>query len=355
MKALIAAGGRGTRLRPITNTINKHLIPLANKQMIFYALEKIAEAGITEVAININEGDKELPAAIGDGSQWGLNVTFIEQKGGALGVAHVIKNAKEWLGDDSFVFYLGDNIILGSIVEFVEAFKESDADAFLALSKVPDPERFGVPEIDENGNITKVLEKPEVPPSEYAVTGIYCYKSNVHDAVEGIAASDRGELEISDVHSHMIENGKKVSYQVVEGWWKDTGKPLDLLEGNALLMDLIEGDVHGEVADSVTQEGMVSIGEGSVISGDTKLIGPVIIGKNVTITNAVIGPHAAIGDNSSIQDAKIEQSIVMDNATIHHDIHIKQSLIGHNASIVNHNNQEDGHRMILGENSLIEL
>lgn len=355
MKALIAAGGRGTRLRPITNTLNKHLIPLANKPMLFYALEKVAEAGIVEVAININEGDIELPKAIGDGSRWGLQVTYIEQQGGALGVAHVIKNAQEWLGDDSFVFYLGDNIILGSIVGFVQAFEESDADAFLALSKVPDPERFGVPEIDSDGNIVRVLEKPANPPSEYAVTGIYCYKKSVHQAVNNIAASGRGELEISDVHSYMIDHAMRVSYQVVEGWWKDTGKPLDLLEGNALLMDLLKSDSAAAVIDdSVTQEGTVTIGGGAKILGNTQLIGPVVIGENVVIENAIIGPHAAVGNECSIRDAKIEQSIVMDNATIHHDIHIKHSLIGHNATIVNHQ-QNDGHKMIIGENSTIEL
>ncbi len=355
MKALIAAGGRGTRLRPITYSLNKHLIPLVNKPLIVYALEKIAEVGIVEVAINVNEGDTSLQELIGDGSAWGLQVTFIEQVGGALGVAHVIKNAQEFLGDDSFVFYLGDNIILGSIVDFVKGFEESQSTAFLALSKVPDPERFGVPEIDSEGNITRVLEKPENPPSDFAVTGIYCYTSAVHEAVNGVAMSDRGELEISDVHSWLIDNGKKVSYQVVDGWWKDTGKPLDMLEGNSLLMNLVD-DYNGAaiVDDAVKITGAVHIGNGAKILGNTVIEGPVVIGENAVIENATLKPYACIGNGTSVRGATIEETIVMDDAVIHHTMHIKHSIIGHNATIVDHQ-KNDGYKMILGENTTIEL
>src|SRR3989338_8858943 len=201
MKALIAAGGRGTRLRPITYSMNKHLIPVANKPMIYYALEKIAQAGITEVAININEGDGTIEKDVQDGSRFGLHITYLEQNGGALGVAHIIKNAQEWLGDDSFVFYLGDNIVLGSLKPLVEHFQKSNANAYLALSAVSDPERFGVPVINDKGEITAVIEKPQHPPSQYAVTGVYCYDKSVHEAIAHQLPSERGELEISDTHT----------------------------------------------------------------------------------------------------------------------------------------------------------
>lgn len=357
MKALIAAGGRGTRLRPITYSMNKHLIPVANKPMIFYALEKMAEAGITDVAININEGDTELPAAVGDGSTWGVRITYLEQKGGALGLAHIIKNAAHWLGDDSFIFYLGDNIILGSIVQFVEEFQRSGAQAFLALSEVPDPQRFGVPEINEQGEIVRVLEKPANPPSNYAVTGIYCYDKTIHDAIAHIQPSERGELEISDAHTALIELGQKVKYKIVDGWWKDTGKPYDLLEGNRLLLDLITPSNHASSVDSgVLIQGKVEIGDGAQIIGQSILRGPVAIGRNTIIRDSYIGPFTAIGQNVEVQSSEIENSIVMDEAEINCQKRIVDSIIGRNARITSvMDSRPSGHKLMIGENAQVEL
>lgn len=358
MKALITAGGRGTRLRPITFSMNKHLIPVANKPMIFYALEKIAEAGITEVGININEGDADLPEAIGDGSAWGLKITYLEQVGGALGLAHIIKNAREFLGDDSFVFYLGDNIILGSIKPFVENFEKSGANAYLALSEVPDPQRFGVPEINEAGEIVRVIEKPENPPSQYAVTGIYCYDSSVHDIVENLKPSARGEYEISDTHTGIIESGGTVKYEIVEGWWKDTGKPYDLLEGNRLLLDGIDDsrDESATIEPGVDIHGTVHIGKGAQILGRSVIKGPVAIGEHAIIRDSIIHPYSAIGKHSELDGAQVENSIIMDEADIRCDKPIVESIVGHNVTLLSaHKTRPNGHMMIVGENSIVEL
>ncbi len=358
MKALITAGGRGTRLRPITYSMNKHLIPVANKPMIFYALEKIAEAGITEVAISINEGDHTMEEAVGDGSRWGLSVSYLEQIGGALGVAHVIKNAHEWLGDDSFVFYLGDNIVLGSIKPMVEAFQESGANAYLALSKVDDPERFGVPVIDKDGKITEVIEKPENPPSDFAVTGVYCYDKTVHDAIDGLKPSERGELEISDTHTQIIRSGGRIEYQIVEGWWKDTGKPFDLLEGNALLLDQIEEkNEASKVDDGVIITGKVSIGKDAQLLGQTVIRGPVAIGDGAIIRDSIIAEHSAIGNKTEVTSSEIQHSIIMDEADIRCGKKISNSIIGHNATIsdVRESDDPDAHHMIIGENAQLEL
>lgn len=358
MKALIAAGGRGTRLRPITYTMNKHLIPLVNKPMIVHAIEKIVDAGITQIAININEGDTTIEEACGDGSAYGAQLTYIEQQGGALGVGHVVKNAQEWLGDDSFVFYLGDNIVLGAITPLVEEFKASGANGFLALSEVHDPQRFGVPEINEKGEIVRVLEKPENPPSNYAVTGIYCYDKTVHDVMEDLAPSGRGELEISDVHTKMIENGGVIKYKVMDGWWKDTGKPESLLEGNHLMMEHMEEyNNAARIDDSVSIEGKIQIAEGVQLVGNTKIVGPVSIAKDAVITDSVIGPHVTIGSGTTVSGVTIQKSIIMDDATIEFNTDEQHTIIdatvGHNASLKYSGSKE--WRMILGENTNVEM
>lgn len=357
MKALIAAGGKGTRLRPITYSMNKHMIPLANIPMIEYAIKNVASAGITEIAININEGDKEFPEAVGDGSKWNVNITYLEQKGGALGLAHIIKNAQEWLGDDNFIFYLGDNIVVGSLAQFVSNFESTGASGYLALSEVPDPTRFGVPELDDSGNIIRVLEKPDNPPSQYAVTGIYCYTKEVHEAVNAVEPSARGELEISDVHTYMIEKGMPVKYEVVEGWWKDTGTPGDLLAGNNIILQGITPRNNASVIDGTVQiNGLVSIGEDVALSGNTIINGPVIIGPGATIKDAVIGPHVSVGSNVTIHQATIQNSIVMDDVVVESDRFFVDSIIGHNARILPMSREAGvGTHLIVGENSQVEL
>jgi glucose-1-phosphate thymidylyltransferase len=358
MKALITAGGRATRLRPITYTINKHLIPLANKPMIFYAIEKIAEAGIKEVGINVNVGEQEIQAACGDGSRWGVKITYIEQVGGPKGLAHILKMARPFLGDEPFLFYLGDNIILGSITRFVDKFRAGGLNALLALSKVKDPQRFGVPEL-KDGKIVRVEEKPSQPKSNYAVTGIYVYDSNVFKAVDAIPPSSRGEYEISDVHTWLIEHGFAIGYEEITGWWKDTGKPEDLLEGNQLLlseMKAAEMTVEGEVAEGAILHGKVKVGKGTVIGERVLIRGPVVIGEGCVIKNSYIGPYTAIGDNVEIYNTEIEHSVVFDHVDINCSKRIVDSMIGENATILSaHATMPMGHRLIIGDNSVVEV
>ncbi|MBI4457673.1 glucose-1-phosphate thymidylyltransferase [Candidatus Uhrbacteria bacterium] len=358
MKALIAAGGRATRLRPITHTINKHLIPLANKPMIFHAIDKIAAAGIKEVIINVNPGDAEIHAAVGDGGRWGIKVGYVEQTGGPKGVAHIIKVARPHLGDEPFVFYLGDNIILGSITPFVERFKRENLNGLLALSKVKDPQRFGVPEI-KDGRIVRVDEKPSEPKSDYAVTGIYVYDKNVHTAVDAIRPSARGEYEISDVHTWLIEHGFNVGYEEITGWWKDTGKPEDLLEGNQLLLSLLQGadmTIEGEVAPGAVIQGRVRVGKGTKIGPKVLIRGPVVIGENCSIEQSYIGPYTSIGNKVRVANTEIEHSLVLDNAELDCGERIVDSIVGFNARVVSSKSSLPlGHKLVVGDHAVVEV
>jgi glucose-1-phosphate thymidylyltransferase len=362
MKALVTAGGRGTRLRPITNTINKHLIPIAGRPMLFYALDHLASVGVKEVGINMNIGEKELQPAIGDGKRWGVKITYREQTGGALGVAHILKVWKDWLGLSPFIFYLGDNIVLGGVDKLVEKFEKEKLDVLLALSKVGDPQRFGVPEI-KKGKIVRVDEKPSKPASNFAVTGLYIYNNKVFEAVEKIKPSARGEFEISDVHTYLIKKGHKVGYEEITGWWKDTGKPEDLLEGNQLVLSqkakiqnskVIAG--NAKIGKDVVTQGMVEIGKGTKISGGSMIRGPVVIGENCVIENSYIAPFTSIGNSVEIYGAEIEHSIIMDNVDINCSTRIVDSIIGSNVLITpKTKTYPSGHKLIVGENSSVEL
>lgn len=358
MKALITAGGRATRLRPITYTINKHLIPLANKPMLAYAIEKIADAGIKDIGINVNPGEEEIQKVIGDGSKWGVKITYIEQTGGPKGLAHILKMARPFLGDEPFLFYLGDNIILGSIRRFVEKFSTDKLNGLLALSKVKDPQRFGVPEI-RDGKIVRVDEKPSEPKSNYAVTGIYVYDANVFKAVDAIAPSPRGEYEISDVHTWLIEHGYAIGYEEITGWWKDTGKPEDLLEGNQLLLSEMKPEemvVEGEVAETAVLHGKVKVGKGTVIGERVLIRGPVVIGEGCVIKNSYIGPYTAIGNNVEIYNTEIEHSVVFDHVDVNCSKRIVDSMIGENATVMSASaTLPMGHRLIIGDNSFVEV
>jgi glucose-1-phosphate thymidylyltransferase len=357
MKAIITAGGHGTRLRPLTYTLNKHLFPIANKPMIFYALEKIKEAGVKEVAININEGDKDIRKVLGGGEKWNLKITYLEQKGGALGVAHVIKNAEKWLAGSDLLFYLGDNIILGSLKGMVEEFKQKKLDCLLALSQVPDPERFGVP-VMKNGKIIKVEEKPKKPQSNYVVTGIYIYSKKVLEAVNNIKESNRGELEISDAHTYLIKKGARVGYKKITGWWKDTGKPEDLLEGNSLVLSgILKSNIQGSLDKEARLEGKVIIGKGTKIGKKVLLRGPIAIGKNCKIENSSIEPYTAIADNCTIEGAEIHHSIICEGSQIINcPKRITDSLIGRNCLISSENSSKpSGHRLVIGDNAQVEL
>ena len=362
MKAVITAGGRGTRLRPITWTLNKHLIPLANEPMLFNAIKKVAAIGVTEIAININPGDTEIAAACGDGSRWGVNLKYIEQAGGAVGVGQIIWNAREFIGEDDVLLYFGDNIVLGTLDRFVNKFRNEQLDCCLAFSRVPDPQRFGVPRFDTSGTLIGVIEKPEEPENDLAVTGIHLYKSPSHyEAFKHINPSSRGEYEISDIHDWLIKHKYKVGYEEITGWWKDTGKPEDLLEGNQLLLNemsideaVIAPDTH--VTEGARIQGRVKIGKGTCVGSDVLIRGPVVIGENVILEHCYIGPHTTVGNDVTIKQAEVEHSIVMEGAYLETSKRILESIVGRNAKVLNDDNQlPRGHKLIVGENSYLEL
>ncbi len=360
MKALIAAGGHATRLRPITWTRNKHLIPLANKPMLWHVIKKITDAGINDIIINVNPGEIQLMYdAFGDGANFGATIQYVEQRGGAKGLAHVVANAEEHLKGEPFLFFLGDNIILGSINRFVDRFKEEGLDCMIALSRVKDPQRFGVAKFNDQGDLVETIEKPQNPPSPFAVTGIYLFDNKYFEAFKTIEPSDRGEYEITDIISWYIRNGK-TGHEEITGWWKDTGTPDALIEGNALIMDDIARDqfsVECDLHEDTQIQGLVSIGKGSVISHDSLIRGPVVIGENCKINSSYIGPYTAIGDNVTINETEVEHSIIFEGATIDTTRRIVNSLIGLNATLIDfkRSHPKTGHRLIIGDNSIVEL
>ena len=362
MKALIAAGGRATRFRPITWTINKHLIPLANRPLIFNAIEKVTEAGIKEIAININPGDTEMEQAVGDGSRWGVSITYLEQQGGAKGIAHAVNNARDWIGDEPFIFYLGDNIVLGSLKRFIKRFEEEGLHCLLALSHVPNPTHLGVAEFDAAGNPVRVIEKPEHPPSEKAVTGIYLYDKSFFEAFKNIQPSGRGEYEISDIHTWFLQNGYKVGAEEITGWWKDTGMPSDFLEGNQLIMnekprEFWSVDSSATVEADAVIEGPVRIEAGSRVTSGSVVCGPVTIGKNVVLEDAYIGPYTSLGDGVIVHGGEIEHSIVLEGTKITSPRRIVNSILGRNTAVVSPSVSlpRSGHCLVIGENSKVEL
>lgn len=356
-KAILTGGGRATRLRPVTSTINKHLIPLANKPMIFHAIQKAVDAGIKEIFINTNPGETDLQKYIGDGGHWGVKINFFEQEGGPQGVAHVVNQAEKFIGDDPFLFYLSDNIILGNLKEMSDEFCRGNHDCMLALAEVPDANRFGVPIFDANKKLVDVLEKPANPPNSYAVTGIYFYGPKVFfKAFGNIKKSARGEYEISSIHSHLIKNNYKVGYKEVTGWWKDTGQPRDLIIANQMLLKEM-GPEHFKMEvsarENIVLSGNVHIGAGTTIGKNVKITGPVIIGENCVLEDCVLHPHTTIGAGSVVKGAEIGDSIVLNSCHIDCPLKIFDSIIGEKVIIRKH--QENLHRMVVGNQTVLEL
>lgn len=315
--------------------------------MIFHAIEKAIEAGVREIFINVNPGETELQKSVGDGGHWGIEVTFYEQTGGPQGLAHVVKEAERFIGGEPFLFYLSDNILLGSITGMMEEFERGNYDCMLALSRVEDPERFGVPVFNEKNQLVDVLEKPQNPPNNFAVTGIYLYGPKVFfDAFSNIEKSARGEYEISSIHSDFLKHGLKVGHKEITGWWKDTGKHEDLLSANKLLLDHMGPEDGG---------GNVHIGLGSRIASDVKIVGPVIIAENCILEHCEIGPHVTISQGTEIRGARIDNSIILDNCVIECDLHISESVLGKNIKIIQKPEGHLGRKMIIGDKTVIEL
>ena len=353
MKALITAGGHGTRLRPITHTQNKHLIPIANKLMLQFALEFAQEAGIIDVGIVINSNDESIKNAFGDGTDLGIQLTYILQDA-PLGLAHVVKISESFIGDDNFIFYLGDNILVGGLRKFIDDFEINSSNCHLVLSKVPDSNRFGVAEVVDE-RIVSIEEKPDNPKSDLAVTGIYLYDKNIFEAVNNIKPSARGELEISDAHQYLLDKGFDVSYSEITGWWKDTGKPSDLLDANRLVLDNIKSDFKGIVDESSTISGRVQIGENSRVI-NSNIRGPSVIGDNTIIKESYIGPYSAIGKGCTISGSEVEYSIIMDGCKINQvQRRIESSLLGNEVEILRSKAKPATHRFMLGDQSRIEI
>jgi glucose-1-phosphate thymidylyltransferase len=353
LKALITSGGHGTRLRPITHTQNKHLIPIANKPILHFALENVARAGIVEVGIITRADSDDVQKAIGDGRQFGLKITYIPQEA-PLGLAHVVKIAKPFIGDDRFLFYLGDNMVVGGVERFVKAFEASDQNCHLALAKVKDPERFGVPELHE-GRIVSIEEKPRRPKSHYAVTGIYLYDSTIFQACEAIKPSARGELEISDAHQWLLDKGMKLGWSEITGWWKDTGKPEDLLAANRLVLDNVEPKIDGHVDKESEVDGRVVIRPGAKVVR-SHIRGPAIIGEDAVIEDSYIGPYSAIGPRTAIVRSEVEHSIILDSCKVEDvNVRLESSILGTGAAIVRAPAKPRTHRFFVGDQSRIEL
>jgi glucose-1-phosphate thymidylyltransferase len=373
VKALVLAGGRGTRLRPITHTRAKQLVPVANKPVLNYGLEAIAAAGIREVGIIVSDpremlqpdhrtgemvtvlvnSQAEIRAAVGDGSKLGLKITYIEQEA-PLGLAHAVKIAEDFMAGDSFVMYLGDNLIKDGITPFVEEFERERPDAQILLAKVARPWEFGVAEL-QGERVVRLEEKPQKPRSDLALVGVYLFTKSIFDAVRAIKPSPRGELEITDAIQHLITSGRNVRSHVIRGWWKDTGRVEDLLEANRIVLADLQPRVDGTLDAETVVEGPVQVGAGAVVER-SHLRGPLVIGANARISDAYVGPFTALADGVILSECEIEHSIVLDRSEISGiPGRIESSLIGRDVVVTSSDLRPAAHRLMLGDSSRVEL
>jgi glucose-1-phosphate thymidylyltransferase len=352
VKGLVLSGGAGTRLRPITHTSAKQLVPVANKPVLFYGLEAMRAAGIDDVGIVVGETRAEIEAAVGDGSRFRLRVTYLPQEA-PLGLAHAVLIAEEFLGDSPFVMYLGDNLLKEGIAPFVRDFERSEPDALILLQRVKDPSEYGIAEL-QDGRVVQLVEKPKEPRSDLALVGVYLFTPAVFESVKAITPSARGELEITDAIQHMIDRGLRVEPHTVTGWWKDTGKLEDMLAANRLILSTIESDVRGEVAES-TLDGPVQVGEGSVIERCT-VRGPVVIGAGCRLSDTFVGPYTAISDGVVVEHAEIEHSIILENSRISRlGARMTDSLIGRDCVIAHSEALPVAYRFMVGDSSQIGI
>ncbi|MBI4475733.1 MAG: glucose-1-phosphate thymidylyltransferase [Acidobacteria bacterium] len=353
MKGLILSGGRGTRLRPITYTSAKQLVPVANKPVLFYGIEAMVEAGIRDIGIVVGDTQAEIRAAVGDGSAWGVRVQYIEQDA-PRGLAHAVLISRDYIGDDPFVMYLGDNLLNKGIKPFVDEFLRERPAAQILLARVPDPQMFGVAEL-LNGHVKRLVEKPKEPQSDLALVGVYLFGSEVFDSVRRIKPSFRNELEITDAIQDLIDRGLTVRPHIVDGWWKDTGKLEDMLEANRLILETLDRRVEGQVDGASRIEGKVVIEPDAVIERSV-VRGPAIIGARARIVHSYVGPYSAIMNDVEIRDTEIEHSIVLEGSVIH-DLasRIEDSLIGKNVKIYRLPVKPSAYRFMLGDNSEVGI
>ncbi len=354
MKGIILHGGHGTRLRPLTHTGPKQLLPIANKPMSQYALEDFREAGITDIGIIIGDVYPEkVREYYGDGSKFGVNITYIPQDK-PKGISHAIRLCKDFIQNDRFVVYLGDNILRKGLVDYTKKFQSSSADAMILLCKVDDPSRFGIVELDGK-KIKSIVEKPKNSPSNLAVIGVYFLTPKIFDIIDRLKPSWRGELEITDALHMLLEDGNVIEHDTVTGWWKDTGTPEDILHANQLILDAVGTENQSIISDGADIRGNIVIGKNTHISRDSFVTGPAIIGENCSIGPAVrLGPHISIGNNCTLKNCNIENSIIMSDCTIDAKIHLVDSIIAHGAEVQDHHMPKK-HQFLLGERSQIRL
>ena len=361
VKGLILSGGAGTRLRPITHTSAKQLVPVANKPILFYGIEDMVEAGIVDIGIIIGDTGDEIRAAVGDGSAFGARVTYIPQDA-PLGLAHCVLIAHDFLGDDDFVMYLGDNLLRQGIEPFVVSFEEDRASsagtdrpsAQILLARVEDPQRFGVAEIGPDGEVLRLVEKPVDPPSDLALVGVYLFDRSIHEAVATIDPSPRGELEITDAIQWLIDNGHRVRHEILDGWWKDTGKLQPLLEGNRLILETLEQRIDGTVDAESMIDGRVVIESGAEIVRST-IRGPAIIGRNTKVIDSYIGPFTSVYFDCVVADSEIEHSVILERSSITSVPRITDSLIGRDVEVARSESRPSATRLMIGDHSKIDL
>jgi glucose-1-phosphate thymidylyltransferase len=353
MKALILSGGKGTRLRPITHTSAKQLVPIANKPILFYGIESIRDAGVTDVGIVVGDTEPEIRAAVGDGSAFGVKVTYIRQHA-PLGLAHAVKVSHDFLKNDTFIMYLGDNLILDGITPLVEEFHRDRPNSQILLAKVPHPEEFGVAELDGD-RIVKLVEKPKQPRSDLALVGVYMFDPTIFEAVHAIRPSSRNELEITDAIQWLVDHGRSVHPHLVTGWWKDTGKVEDMLEANRIILDTFTAKVPSGLDPGSRVEGKVVLEEGAKVVNSV-VRGPTVIGKNAVVENAYVGPYTAIGAGCRITNCEIENSIVWEQSEIRDiPVRIADSLIGRGVKIHRGQIRPKVHRFLIGDDSEVGI
>ena len=353
LKGLVLSGGAGTRLRPITHTSAKQLVPVANKPVLFYGLEALRDAGVTDVGIIVGDTHAEIEAAVGDGADLGIRVTYIHQEA-PLGLAHAVLTAADFLGDAPFVMYLGDNLLRDGIRDLVDRFRARTADAMILLQRVPNPEQYGVAELDGE-RVVRLVEKPAEPRSDLALVGVYMFTPAILDAARSIRPSARGELEITDAIQHLIDADLAVESHIVSGWWKDTGKLEDMLEANRLVLDVIEPRIDGDVGPECTIEGRVVIEAGATLR-DSSVRGPAVIGAGATIESAYIGPYTAISEGVVVRNAEVEHSIFLADSRVEHlDARVESSLVGRGVVIERSAARPRAYRFMVGDSSTIGL
>lgn len=354
MKALVLCGGRGTRLRPLTYTLPKQLIPIANRPVVHYVMDQLAAAAIREVGVIVApETGEQIRAALAD-NPWGFEFTYLPQDA-PRGIAHTVRVAKEFLGQSPFVLYLGDNLVGSSLKATVDRFHAHDADAVILLKEVPDPRHFGVAVEDADGRLVRLVEKPADPPSNLALVGVYVFSPAVLEAVEAIRPSWRGELEITDAIQHLMDSGKHVLGEHLASWWLDCGKKDDLLEANRVVLDeWIRGDVQGTVDDASQLTGRINLGPGAVVRG-SRLRGPIVVGPGTLIEDSFIGPYTSIGSSCTILASSLEHSVLFDGVQMDQVKQVEDSVLGRNAAVRQTRGGREALRLLIGDDAEVVL